>query len=349
MPKLRIGYVPNKEDLNHPADRRRVIYWAKNRGHQIVLDLTEKVDVLLLSNRADLNYWSQAKNRPPLIIDLVDGYLGEEIVWRDWARGVGKVVTRQISGAPKTYQQILKSACSYADAVVCETPEQVKTISPYCKNTHHILDFHEEFPMLPYTDAPRTPYFPAIMWEGLPFTAKGLNLLEHAITELISSGPISLEMVTDLSYPLILGKYFRKRTEAKVGRLPSILGGNFKLTAWSLDSVFEVAARSHLSVLPLDPKGILNPLKAENRLLMMWRIGLPVLTSPSLAFNRVMGDVGIDGVCHTPEEWTRKIQELSSSSELRREIVERGQQYIRERHSKEMVLKSWDALFESVL
>ncbi len=349
MPKLRIGYIPNRMDLEHPADRRRVVYWANHRGHEIHLDLTKKVDVLLLSNRSDLRHWTQLKSRPPLIIDLVDGYLGGEKIWRDWARGIGKLATGQISGTPNSYQGMLKSACSLAEAVVCETLEQVKTIEPYCKNTHHILDFHEEFPMEPFREEVKTRNFPAIMWEGLPYTARGLNLLEEALLEMNSSRSVSLEMVTDLTYPLLLGKYVQKRTEAKVGRIPSELGSNFRLTPWSLDSVLQAANRSHLSVLPLDPKGFLNPLKAENRLLMMWRIGLPVLTSPSLAFNRVMGHVGVDGICDTPAAWSRKIQELSASRDLPREHVERGQQYIRETHSKEIVLKAWDSLFESVL
>jgi hypothetical protein len=37
------------------------------------------------------------------------------------------------------------------------------------------------------------------------------------------------------------------------------------------------------------------------------------------------------------------------SIELRKESVEKGQQYIRDTHSKEKVLSAWDKLFESVL
>ena len=75
---MRIGYVPNSSNLGHPADRRRVVYWAKSRGHEIVLDLESKYDVLLLSSRADLTAKTQETNRYPIILDLVDGYLGDE-------------------------------------------------------------------------------------------------------------------------------------------------------------------------------------------------------------------------------------------------------------------------------
>ena len=349
MRKLKIGYVPQSPDMRHPADRRRLAYWAKNRGHEIILDLNNRHDVLVLSGRADLTHWSEMKNRAPLILDLVDGYLGAEHLWRDWLRGSGKVVMGQNSGPIRPYRKIISSACQLAQAVVCETVEQSETILPYCTNTHAILDFHEEFPMLPFNRDLKCENFPALMWEGLPFTAKGLLLLEDLILEMSKSLPISLEMVTDIQYPLFLGKYFYQSTEKILQTIPETLGNRFRLTEWSLNSVLEAAERSHMAVLPLDPSGTLNPLKAENRLLMMWRIGLPTLASPSMAYLRVMKDTGIDGICKDPSEWQMKITEMVGSVELRRESVEKGQQYIRETHSKELILQAWDRLFESVL
>ncbi len=349
MPNLKIGYVPNSNNLGHPADRRRIVYWAKNRGHEIVLDLEQKYDVLVLSGRANLTQKTTEKNRSPIILDLVDGYLGNEHIWKDWLRGTGKVFAGQDSGTPRPYRKIVSEACQLVQAVVCETSEQKETILPFCSNTHTILDFHEEFPMLPFNPNFEGSNFPALMWEGLPFTAKGLLLLRDAILAISKSKPISLEMVTDLSYPLLLGKYFPQPTRKVLKDIPKILGEDFKLTKWNIQSVVETAGRSHISVLPLDPSGTLNPLKAENRLLMMWRVGLPTLTSPSLAYSRVMRHAQIDGICSDSEEWHMKIAQLMDSIELRRESVEKGQQYIRDTHSKEKVLNAWDRLFESVL
>ena len=206
MLKLKIAYSPQSPDLGHPADRRRLVYWAKKRGHELTTDIHQKADVLVLSGRADFTAWTRKQNRPPVILDLVDGYLGKEDYWRDWVRGAGKVLSGNISGAPRPYREIVSEACSLAQAVICETIEQKSTILPYCNNVHSILDFHEEFPMLPFNRNLESENFPALMWEGLPFTAKGLLQLEDAIIEISKSKPISLEMVTDLEYPLVLGK-----------------------------------------------------------------------------------------------------------------------------------------------
>jgi glycosyltransferase involved in cell wall biosynthesis len=347
--KLKIGYVPNSHDLGHPADRRRIVYWAKARGHEVILDLEQKYDVLVLSGRADLTAINQLRDRSPVILDLVDGYLGQEHLWRDWLRGIGKVVTGKDSGLPRPYRKIVGDACQLAQAVACETAEQRETIAPYCKNTHPILDFHEEFPMLKFNSNSRPENVYALMWEGLPFTAKGLLQLRKSFSEPSKSNAISLEMVTDLEYPLILGKYFSQSTQKILGDIPELLGQNFTLTKWDLQAVLTAASRSHIAVLPLDPTGTLNPLKAENRLLMMWRIGLPVIASPSLAYLRVMRDTNIDCISYSSDQWQKKITELMESVQLRKEIVEKGQQYIRDTHSKEIVLKAWDDLIESVL
>ena len=349
MPKKKIGYVPNSGDLGHPADRRRIVYWARKRGHEITLDLSTNHDVIVLSGRADLTKWSELDVRPPLILDLVDGYLGDELFWRDWLRGAGKVLTGQNSGRIRPFRKIVGEACQLAQAVICETSEQKETILPFCTNTHAILDFHEEFPMLPFRPETQSDKFPSLMWEGLPFTAKGLLQLEKAFTEISRSYPISLEMVTDLLYPLFLGRYFKQDTRKIMQRVPEILGKQFRITEWKIEAVVDAAQRSHLAVLPLDPSGTLNPLKAENRLLMMWRIGLPTLVSPSLAYTRVMQATEIDGVCHSPEEWKEKILVLMNSVKLREEWVNRGQQYIRDTHSEEHVMSAWDNLIDSVI
>ena len=128
--KLKIGYVPSSPNMGHPADRRRLVYWAKKRGHEITLDLDAKADVWVLSGRADLTAWSRKSGRPPLILDLVDGYLGKEHLWRDWVRGAGKVLAGHISGAPRPYREIVADTCSRSQAVICETVEQRETILP---------------------------------------------------------------------------------------------------------------------------------------------------------------------------------------------------------------------------
>ena len=349
MKKLRIGYVPYSSDLTHPADRRRLVYWARNRGHELVLNLDSNCDVIFETARTDLSHKRRKQSDAPIILDLVDGYLGGEEYWRDWLRGAGKVFTGQLSGPIRPFSQVIESACSSVAAVVCETKEQVKTIDPFCSNVHPILDFHEEFPFLPFNADHAKAKTKSIIWEGLPYTASGLNLLTDFFSLSAKEKSVSLEMVTDLSYPQFLGKYINKPTSGIVKNIESVLGVNFQITEWSRDAVVSAAKRANLAVLPLDPKGFLNPLKAENRLLIMWRLGLPTLASPSSAYIRVMDELGIDGICENENQWTQKTNFLLGSIETQEAMVKAGQQYIRDNHTEEKVLCAWDNLFSSVV
>ena len=62
-----------------------------------------------------------------------------------------------------------------------------------------------------------------------------------------------------------------------------------------------------------------------------------------------MNQLEIDGICRSSEEWTKKLHDLIDSERLQKEMVQNGQQYIRDTHSEELILQAWDRVFESVL
>lgn len=55
MRKLKIGYWPLSESLLAAGDRRRLVFWANARGHEIVRDLNQNVDVIVASENSDFN------------------------------------------------------------------------------------------------------------------------------------------------------------------------------------------------------------------------------------------------------------------------------------------------------
>jgi hypothetical protein len=345
MRKLRIYYSPHSSVVSHPADRRRTLFWAKERGHIITYDVNSTYDVAVLSGRANFGMVPKLRDRSRVVLDLVDGYLGKENIYVDWMRGISKVVTRQISTSPKPYRKILKEACELADGILCETPEQREVIFEVNKNAFDILDSHEEFMF----NSPKTEHEGnSIFWEGLPYTIGGLRLLTLALDSL-NKTDVSLQVLTDLQYFKFLGNYVKGDTQKLLDKTLGKSAINTQLIPWSLENVQKSVLKSKFAVLPLDPEGPLNILKAENRLLIMWRLGLPVLTSPSLAYSRVMGSLGLNGICDNSSIWTLKIDEFLSSTSTLKENVLKGQQYLRDTHSKELLLTKWDSAFERVM
>ena len=72
----KIGYVPHSKDLSHPADRRRIAFWADEIGLDLEITNPRASNVLFLSSAANFGYWLK-RAQQPVILDLVDGYIGE--------------------------------------------------------------------------------------------------------------------------------------------------------------------------------------------------------------------------------------------------------------------------------
>jgi len=90
-------------------------------------------------------------------------------------------------------------------------------------------------------------------------------------------------------------------------------------------------------------------LKPENRLLIMWRLGLPCLTSPSPAYIRVSRQAEVSAVCNSLEEWLMNFERLLNDPVFAYNEVIAGQNYLRENHNQAILLKKWDAAFDSVI
>lgn len=348
MKKLRIGYQPLSADLSQPGDRRRVVFWAKNRGHTIITNLDEPVDVILLSERADFGAFPKKAHGIPVIFDLIDGYLATESHLRNWVRGTSKVLTGQLTGIPSPFTSFVEKLCATSSAVICSSPEQRELILPFSTNVHIILDSHDELPITPFS-AKKGNYRKQILWEGMPATLGGLSQIQEPFLEIRKEMDFNLNLVTNEKYFRLLGKYLEAPTDsilkAKLGPLYS----NSEITPWTLGNLESKAKKSDLAIIPIVLTSPIQFLKPENRLLIMWRLGLPCLTSPSPAYMRVSATAKSDTICSSTEEWVSKsIQLLDNESEAE-EIVRNGQSYVREFHSTEILLQKWDRAFESVV
>jgi len=349
LKKLKIGYVPISIDLSHPADRRRVAFWAKNRGHEIITDLTLPHDVVVISERADIGSWSRKDFGPPRIFDLIDGYLEPMSTGNDLLRGYAKFATGQTTGSIRRFSKQVEKLCTSVQGVICSTPEQGNSISRFNSNVHSILDSHDEFPLLSPRIPPRTQKVVSLFWEGLPFTLSNLSIIENALKDIDSGISVTLSVITDSKYPKYVGKYLTRDTSRYIQKTFPRLSSKISLIPWSPSGVENSATTSDLGILPISINEPMNNYKAENRLLIMWRLGLPVLASPTKAYSRVFNSIGSDGICVDAQNWVRQIEGFTRDQEPFMDQIRRGQEYLSEHHSKEKLLQSWDTAIGSVL
>ncbi len=350
MRKLKVGYWPLSMCLSSAGDRRRLLFWANARGHSIVTNRNQSVDVIVASENSDFNSPYFVQNQVPIIFDLVDAYLSPLNSTDDLARGLAKRITGQLSGGIKPFSHHVRAFCINSNAVICSSSEQEEIIKRYNTNTHVILDSHEEIPFIgPQIPRNFTSSKHRILWEGQPATIGGVKIISPVLSKLSKTNSLSLDFVTDEKYFQYLNKYIERSTldllEKDLGQLRDLV----KIIPWTPRNLVECAKTSTVAMIPIDLSVPIQRMKPENRLLIMWRLGLPSLTSPSPAYIRVAEKAGVSAVCNTLEEWFERFNRLLNDPEFAHNEIVAGQNYLRENHNQTVLLKKWDLAFESVM
>jgi glycosyltransferase involved in cell wall biosynthesis len=345
-PDLRIGYVPYSADLQHPGDRRRFCFWAGRRGVDFeVARPGRRYDLVVLSARADLTYWAKAPSSTRVVYDLIDSYLAiRPHDPRDMARGIGKFALRQHSRPALSYRRAVVALCRRADAVVCTTVEQQATISPYNSNVHVVLD-HHPMTFRPKDDYARGPEL-RLVWEGLPHTLGGFASIAPVLEEIAAQQPLMLTLITDLRYARLAGSFLRADTATLA---ESVLRVPHRLVPWSEDNLVREAPRADIAVIPLDAGDAFARGKPENKLLLLWRMGLPTVTTATPAYDRAMAAAGLDLTCTTTGEWATRLAALAGDESARANAGRAGRAFVETAHSAAARLADWDRVIDSVL
>lgn len=346
---LRIAYEPISGDLKQPADRRRFCSYAARRGLQFsTKGETGKTDVVVLSQLADLSKWVRnGKANTKVIFDFIDSYLAED-PWsfRPLFRGVAKFAFRRTRYLWFSYRKLLVEVCRLADAVICATEEQKAAISPFCPNVHVILDFQEKDVTAVKRDYSRGPCF-NILWEGLPGNLVMFRELAGVLEQLQSRHPFALHLITDLCYPIglynLLPRPTKRLARDVFGHLSSVY-----LYEWNRFMFSHIATVCDMAVIPT-PMNVGNFVgKPANKLLLFWRMGLPVLTSPTPAYRRAMVEAGLDMTCVGPEEWLNKLESYMQNEGARKRAGQLGMHYAKTYYNDESIARQWDTVFDSV-
>ena len=76
-------------------------------------------------------------------------------------------------------------------------------------------------------------------------------------------------------------------------------------------------------------------------------MGLPVITSNTKSYSRVMHKIHQDYSCNTPDEWRDKIIKLAESQKYRANYIKSASSYINEYCSTEAIFNTWEYIFFS--
>lgn len=343
--RLRVGYVPYSRELNAPGDRRRFVRWAESRGVPFTIaDPGQDYDVVVLSELADISVWAEYR-KGRIVYDLIDSYLAiPRSDWKGRLRGLAKFVSRQSRYLQTDYWNAVQKMCARADAVVCTTLEQAQAITAFCINTHVILDIHgmvaRQFKQ--NYDA-HQPF--KLVWEGLPQNVQAFKIVAGVLNKLAHEYPLQLNLVTDPNYFRYLGRFGRGNVEREARKL----FGAVRLHPWNEATCASIICDCDLGMVPLDLDDAFAAGKPENKLLLFWRLGMPVITSASPAYSRAMATAGLDMDCNSAEEWERVLRYYIEHKGARRQAGEKGRQRAEVNYGEQEMLRRWDRVFESVI
>ncbi len=272
---------------------------------------------------------------------MVDSYLSVP----DWnakalLRGVGKWVLQKHEHLEPIYRKTLVGMCSRANLVVCSMPEQKALMQNWSPNVHDILDFHDELNQVGKHLVDRPDDKVDIFWEGVALSFHHFSAVSEVLALLSKEYPLRLHLVTDLTYRPInfpMPPWNTRKAIDKV--LPGI---ECYLSEWNPVSVRAIAGLCGLAMIPLRLDDPLYSAKPENKLLIMWRLGLPTIVSATPAYSRTMAAYGGPyWACDSQESWYTALRQALESEALRRQASECGQIYAERDFGTDALLSRW--------
>ncbi len=346
LQQLRVGYVPLSHNLDKPGDRRRFVYYAKRRNLSFeVATPSKKYDVVVLTQNADLSVWGEYnKGGAKVVYDFVDSYLAipkNNIKGR--LRGLAKYISGQSRHLRLDHWKALESMCARADAVICTTQEQARDISPFCNNVHVILDVHSTVARAFKIDYQAGEVF-NLVWEGLAVNVYAFNHLRNVLARLQTRHKIALHLITDLEFRRYLRLFGKTRTADIVRGLCD----RVYLYEWNENMCSTIICASDLAVIPIDLADPLARGKPENKLVLLWRMGMPTITSATPAYERAMAKAGLPMTCHDENEWFNTLEKYMTDETARRTAGRAGRSLAESDYGEKIILQQWDKLFSSL-
>ena len=343
MSPPRIAYAPYSATLKAPGDRRRFAAYAKARNISFELAKPgERYDLVIVTELADITYWAGYSDGT-IVYDLIDSYLAvDNTGFHDKFRGAYKFLTGAHRRLEPDYRVSVKAMCRRASAVICSTPEQRTDISHHCANVHVILDAHASVATTRKQAFDSGQVF-KIVWEGLPSNLRQLETVRSVMLDLASRRKIELHIVTDPTMPRFLGHLGRIPTiEAARKLFPTVV-----CHPWEETSCSAIMAACDLAIIPVNLDDPFTRGKPENKLLLLWKIGMPVVASATPAYERAMVGAGLDHVCRTDDEWLTTLDRMVVSEKARKDAAIKGHAYATANFAEEATFCRWDAAFAS--
>jgi len=346
---MRLGYAPIDHSLQAPGDRRRFVAWARARNVEFELldEPRADFDVIVVAMPSDLVRWRDAPAGPRIVFDVTDDYLVlPDSGFKNQARGVAKFLSGELSRPTLRFRELFADMCRRADLVVCTSEGQGRHVQETGQeNVRLIIDSYDDSPAMAKTDYRRRGE-PRIGWEGLPFNIGTLALVGEAISGLPADLSPSVHVVTPPVYRPYARRFGRRSARREAQR--ALPGVPVHMYDWHQAMVGGVLTSCDVAIIPLPQDNAFAMSKSAQKLVSMWSLGMPAVTTATEAYQHAMEQARLDLTCRTSADWRDTLERLFTDEEARRHAGTAGRAYVEAHASREIIFSRWDEVLAAV-
>ena len=340
----KIGYTPVDRDFTTAGDRRRFIYFAEQLGlNWEFCKLDNSYDIVYITTIANITDWINYKKSHPntvLIFDINNSFFFNQNPWWNFLRGFSRFIFRRERKFYLNYNNVYHEMFKYADIIVCPTDSAMEYISQFNSNVYTSFDYFENEIKVKKTDFKyNNPLI--IVWEGMGVTAKHILNIAPVLEKY--KGKVKLRLITDRKYKL--GGLFN----VDVVKLFSKAKFDYEFIDWEKDSFSKHIAEADVAVIPLDKSDRVALHKPENKLILFWQHGIPVLTTDTPAYVKAFSEVDYNLTCSDLKEWESKLELFISGEFNSKQHIDSVNHYLQKHRSREKFMVTWGSIFEDAL
>lgn len=217
--------------------------------------------------------------------------------------------------------------------VVVGSQAQKDLIQQYNSDIRVISDILDEIPELSVRSVKQGRI---VLWEG--FASSNFFIFKKLFKILQGSKSYEqVNVVTDLDYYFLAGKYFRISTDKLLNFLGSLYGGTKVHTAaWNVTNLIESAMASDIALLPI-PRDRISRMKPENKIVLMIRLGLCPVMSDIPSYRDFCKKYDLD-LCFSTD---REAVSILNNIEERIQSLSEKRQTILSDYSRETIGNKW--------
>ena len=353
--RVRIGFVPTREDLDHPADRRRFLSAAKHFDLEFeIADTTKSYDVLYLSIAANFFDWLKyiqnlrVKNNSSFIVFEMCDDLLESGPFIDFLRLLSLSIKSKRILPFRSHKELLKSLIAVSDIVVCGSPEQERNIKKIASETVVVRDyFKNEFYSIKEESALCRSGEVNIVWEGMSHGNHEIFIKIRSILKLLDLGEIKIKLhiITDPKICRLGGKYFCQPTRDYLANVFKNLSVTVYTYDWNEVLLNSLLPQLDLAIIPIPHNSVMQ-MKPENKLLLFWGFGVPVVVSDTPAYKRVMEQAGLEFSAGNDRDFANKMEKLLLSEEERDNYSRCSREFTNNVYGDNFFSDNWHFLME---